>query len=282
MNESSIDATAFTGLIQRLAEANVNSIGVLGSTGSYAYLSREERKFVTELAIQHAQGTPVVVGIGALRTKDVLLLADDAQRAGANGLLLAPVSYQKLTDDEVFKHYETVCNNISVPLCVYDNPTTTHFEFNDVLLGRIAALPNVASIKIPPLLNNPDEAKARVDRLRAQIPHHVTIGISGDHAGAIGLNAGCDAWYSVMGGLLPMLILEIVQASQADNPDEVSRLSATLEPLWGFFRKHGSLRVIATLAECLRLVNAPCLPLPIQSLGGEERQKLHAWITDFI
>lgn len=280
MNESSIDEASFIGLIQRLAEAKVNSIGVLGSTGSYAYLNRKERKLVIELAINHAHGTAVVVGIGALRTKDVLLLADDAQKAGASGLLLAPVSYQKLTDDEVFTHYEAVCKNISIPLCVYDNPTTTHFEFNDVLHGRIAALPNVASIKIPPLPNNPEEAKARVDRLRSYIPNHVTIGISGDHSGAIGLNAGCEAWYSVIGGLLPLPILEIISASQAGNPNEVSRLSAKLEPVWGFFRKHGSLRVIATIAELMGLVRVPCIPLPIQSLGGEERRGLKACIAD--
>ncbi len=281
MNESSLDETAFVGLINRLTEAKVQSIGVLGSTGSYAYLSRDERKLVTELAVDNAHGTPVLVGIGALRTKDVLLLAEDAQKAGARGLLLAPVSYQKLTDDEVFSHFETVCKHISIPLCVYDNPSTTHFEFSDALHGRIAALPNIASIKIPPLPNNPEEAKARVDRLRSYVPKHVTLGISGDHSGAIGLNAGCEAWYSVIGGLLPFPILQIIQASQAGNPEEVSRLSAKLEPIWGFFRKHGSLRVIATIAELMGLVTAPCLPLPIKSLSEEERQKLKACMADF-
>ena len=281
MNESSIDEAAFVGLIQRLTEAKVNSIGVLGSTGSYAYLSREERNLVTELAVANAHDIPVVVGIGALRTKDVLLLAEDAQKAGASGLLLAPVSYQKLTDHEVFSHYEAVCKNISIPLCVYDNPSTTHFEFNDVLHGRIAELPNVASIKIPPLPNNPEEAKARVDHLRSYVPKHVTIGISGDHSGGIGLNAGCEVWYSVIGGLLPLPLLKIIQASQAGNPDEVSRLSAILEPIWVLFRKNGSLRVVATIAELMGLVTAPCLPLPIKSLSGEVNQKLKACIADF-
>ena len=281
MSESSIDEASFLGLIQRLTEAKVNSIGVLGSTGSYAYLGREERKLVTELAIANAHDIPVVVGIGALRTKDVLLLAEDAQKAGSSGLLLAPVSYQKLTDEEVFSHYETVCKNISIPLCVYDNPNTTHFEFSDVLHGRIAALPNVASIKIPPLSNLPEEAKARVERLRSYVPKHVTIGISGDYSGAVGLNAGCEAWYSAIGGLLPLPIIEIIQASQAGKPQEVSRLSAKLEPIWVFIKKHGSLRVIATIAELMGLVTAPSLPLPIKSLSGEERQKLKACISNF-
>lgn len=277
--ESSIDGTAFASLIQRLVNAKVHSIGVLGSTGSYAYLSREERNLVTKIAVDNAHHIPVVVGIGALRTKDVLLLAEDAQKVGANGLLLAPVSYQKLTDDEVFSHYEVVCKNISIPLCVYDNPGTTHFEFSDVLHGRIAELPNIASIKIPPLSNNPVEAKARVDRLRSHIPASITIGISGDHSGAIGLNAGCEAWYSALGGLLPLPILEIVNASQAGKFDESNRLSEALDPLWAFFHQHGSLRVIATIAELSGIVKTPSLPLPVKSLSGEERKRLEICIS---
>jgi 4-hydroxy-tetrahydrodipicolinate synthase len=282
MDESSIDAKAFCQLVSQLADAKVNSIGVLGSTGSYPYLTHEERNLVTRLAVESAQGTPVVVGIGALRTKDVLKLSEDAQKAGASGLLLAPVSYQKLTEDEVFSHYQAVSNNSAIPICIYDNPTTTHFEFSDVLHGRIAALPNIAAIKIPPVSHHLDEAKERVARLRSHIPHHVTIGISGDHAGATGLNAGCDAWYSVIGGLFPLPILEIVNASQRGDIEEVNRLSERLEPIWAFFRRYGSLRVVATIAELRGLVKEPCLPLPIKSLAGEERQRLNECIADLL
>lgn len=167
MNETRIDEAAFTGLIERLTTAGVDSIGALGSTGSYAYLTREERARVAKIAVEHAGNTPVIVGIGALRTKDVLNLADDAQKAGASGLLLAPMSYQKLSDAEVLAHFKAVAEAISVPLCVYDNPGTTHFHFSDELHGQIAELPHIASIKIPGVPSAPEEAKARVERLRA-------------------------------------------------------------------------------------------------------------------
>lgn len=282
MDEVSIDENAFCQLVSRLAQAKVRSIGVLGSTGSYAYLSRDERRRVIQLAVESAQGTPVVASIGALRTKDVLTISEDAQKAGASGLLLAPVSYQKLNEDEVFAHYQAVSQHSSIPICVYDNPTTTHFEFSDVLHGRIAALPNIAAIKIPPVSNHLDEAKERVSRLRSHIPAHVTIGISGDHAGATGLNAGCEAWYSVLGGLFPLPILAIINASQRGDTDEVNRLSTNLEPIWAFFRRYGSLRVVATIAELRGLVKTPSLPLPIKSLEGEERQRLNACIADLL
>jgi 4-hydroxy-tetrahydrodipicolinate synthase len=275
MNEDGIDEAAFVALVQRLSAAGVDSIGALGSTGGYAYLSRAERLRVARLAVQNAGNVPVMVGIGALRTRDVLDLADDAQAAGAGGLLLAPVSYHKLSADEVFSLYDTVTRHISIPLCVYDNPGTTHFEFTDELHGRIAQLPNVRSIKIPGAPLSPEAARARIERLRALIPSHVTIGISGDASAAVGLNAGCGVWYSVIGGLFPRTALSITRAAQAGNALEAVRLSDRLEPLWALFRQTGgSLRVIAAAAELCGLVRHPCLPLPLKALSGSARIQL--------
>ncbi|WP_025733345.1 dihydrodipicolinate synthase family protein [Carnimonas nigrificans] len=277
MSESGIDEAAFSTLMKRLVEARVDSIGVLGSTGSYAYLTRAERLRITQLAVEQAQDIPVMVGIGALRTSHVLALADDAQQTGAAAVLLAPISYQALTDEEVFNLYETVTRNLSVPLCVYDNPTTTHFNFSDELHGRIARLPQVRSIKLP-ATNVPadlEAARTRIDRLRALIPEHVTIGISGDASAATGLNAGCDLWYSVIGGLFPKTALAITRASQSGNLHEATRLSEQLQPLWTLFSQcGGSVRVIAAAAEMLSLTHSPCLPLPLQSIDGAKREQL--------
>ena len=56
MNETGIDEKAFVRLIKRLVAAGVDSIGALGSTGSYAYLSRDERMRVTQLAVEKPRG----------------------------------------------------------------------------------------------------------------------------------------------------------------------------------------------------------------------------------
>lgn len=272
MDESGIDMPAFARLVQRLVAAGVDSIGALGSTGSYAYLSRAERAQLAALAVEQAQGVPVVVGIGALRTRDVLALADDAQKAGASGLLLAPVSYQKLTDDEVYGLYQAVSRAVSVPIVVYDNPGTTRFEFSDALHGRIAQLPHIASIKIPGVPADAAEAKARVQRLRAVVPAHVSIGVSGDALGAKGLVAGCDAWYSVIGGLWPQTTLAITRAALAGDTAQALELSHRLAPLWSWFQqKGGSLRSVATAAELMGLARSPCLPLPLHTLQGADR-----------
>ncbi|MFJ8812464.1 dihydrodipicolinate synthase family protein [Amycolatopsis thermoflava] len=259
---SGIDTTAYARLVSRLAAAGVDSIGALGSTGSYPYLTREQRAEAAKIAVDAAAGTPVLVGIGDTATSEVLALAEDAQNAGAAAVLLAPVSYQPLTDDEVFRLYEDVTRELSVPLCVYDNPRTTHFQFSDELHGRIAALPNVGSIKIPGV---PADAKARVDALRARIPDTVTIGISGDAVAAEGLAAGCDVWYSVLGGLFP----DTARAVMRDTAE-----SERLRPLWDLFARHGSIRVVAAAATHLGLTGERVLPRPLRELDGAARREV--------
>lgn len=275
MNEDRIDEVSYVRLISRLVKAGVDSIGALGSTGSYAYLTRAERARLAKLAVENAGATPVMVGIGSLRTKHVLELAEDAQNAGVSALLLAPLSYQVLNDKEVFELYRTVSSNVSVPLCVYDNPGTSNFTFSDELHARIAHLPNVRSIKIPGVPASPEEAKARVTRLRELIPAHVSIGVSGDSSAATGLNAGCEVWYSVIGGLFPETALAITHAAQRGKDKEAERLSNQLMPLWKLFgRSGGSLRVVAAAAELLKLVSSPSLPQPLRSVEGELRKEL--------
>lgn len=274
MNENGLDEVAFARLIERLSAAGVDTIGALGSTGNYAYLLPTERMRIAQLAVAHAGPVPVMIGIGALRTRDVLALAEQAQHVGASAVLLAPVSYQALSSEEVFTLYETVTRTLSIPLCVYDNPGTTHFTFSDELHGRIAQLPNVRSIKIPGVPLSAEAAKARIDRLRARIPSHVTIGISGDAYAAQGLNCGCEAWYSVLGGLFPETALALVRAAQAGDGSEVLRQSERLQPLWALFKQYGSLRVMATAARLMGLVTSPALPLPLQPLNDAGCQQL--------
>ena len=167
---ATIDEAAFARLISRLAAAKVGSITVLGSTGSYAYLTSDERQRVVQLAVAEAGDVPVLAGIGSTRTRQVLLHAEQAQAAGAAGLLLAPVSYQALSDEEVYDLFEDVDATSSAPVVVYDNPGTTHVTFSDDLHARIAQLPNIASIKIPPVETGPEDMRARIDSLRAKSP----------------------------------------------------------------------------------------------------------------
>lgn len=274
LRDDAFDEASYARLLERLTVAGVDSITALGSTGSYMYLDRDERRRVAQAAVQHAGAVPVIVGIGALRTSQVQKFADDAQEAGASAVLLAPVTYQSLGDDEVFGLFEDVTAGLSVPLVVYDNPGTTHFTFTDDVYARITTLPHVASIKIPGVPADPSTAAARVQTIRDRIPSTVSVGVSGDSSAATGLNAGCDAWYSVIGGTLPTPALTITRAALSGDYAGAVAESARLQPLWELFTAHGSYRVTAAIAEHLGLVAADCLPRPIQGLRTAARARV--------
>ncbi|MBU9809775.1 MULTISPECIES: dihydrodipicolinate synthase family protein [Yersiniaceae] len=281
VTNAGFDEPGFVRILERITSAGADSIGVLGSTGSYAYLRRPQRSRIAAIAKSHAGNIPVIVCVGSVSTDEVLRLADDAQTVGADALLLPPVSYQTLREDEVFGLFETLMQHVSVPVCIYDNPGTTRFEFSDELHGRIARLPGIRSVKIPGVPSSPVDARVRVQRLKSRLPEGVTIGISGDASAATGLNAGCEVWYSVCGGLFPLTAKEITDAAARGEHERVVQLSERLQPLWGLFRKHGgSIRVMAAAAGVLGLTETDCLPRPLRPLSASDIAEIATVVSE--
>lgn len=267
-----VDAAALRRLLGRLTRAGVGSIGLLGSTGSSPYLTRAERRRAIETAVDAVAGAvPIIVGIGALRTDEVLDLVQDAKAAGAAGGLLAPVSYTPLTDDEVFEHFAAVAAATDLPLCIYNNPGTTHFQFGTALIGRLARLPHVQAVKNP--APAADAVADHLAGLRTQVPAGFSLGYSTDWHATAALLAGGDTWYSVLGGLFPERCMQILRAVQAGDAEEAHRLNAALQPLWDLFTRYSSLRVICAAANLLDLCQTQP-PRPILPLADAPRQQV--------
>ncbi|ACL60483.1 dihydrodipicolinate synthase family protein [Methylobacterium nodulans] len=270
--DGQVDVAALRRLLARLVAAGVDSIGLLGSTGSYPYLSRAERCRALEAAVDEVgEEIPILVGVGALRTDEAVRLAQDARAVGAAAGLLAPVSYTPLTDDEVFEHFATVARESRLPLCIYDNPSTTHFTFNPVLVGRISHLPGVVAVKSP--APAPQSIAGHLGALRAVVPDGFSLGYSGDWNSVEALLAGADAWYCVAAGLFPETCMAIVEAVQGQRADEARRLNANLQPLWDLFKEFSSLRVMYAAADVLGICSAQP-PRPILPLLEPARRKV--------
>lgn len=276
--DGTIDTTSLGILLRRLLVAKVDAIGLLGSTGSYPYLTRSERRRAVEAAIAATGGeTPLLVGVGALRTDEAVRLAQDAKAAGATMGLLAPVSYTPLTDDEVFEHFATVARESQLPLCIYDNPGTTHFAFSAALVGRISRLPGVVALKSP--APGAEAAAECFAKLREAVPEGFSVGYSVDANAIEALLAGGDAWYSVVAGLFPEVGAEMWRATQKKDAAEARRLNARLQPLWELFKRYSSLRVMYAAADVLDISHAPP-PRPILPLAGAAREQIAAAIRD--
>ena len=102
----------------------------------------------------------------------------------------------------------------------------------------------------------------------------MTIGISGDPVAADALRAGCDTWYSVLGGTLPDPCRTIVDATRKGDSEKATALSEGLLPLWDLFATYGSYRVVSAIAETLGLVDHPNLPRPVLGLGQTARAQV--------
>ena len=260
-----VDDGALRVLLKRLTDAGVGSVGLLGSTGTYPYLTRAERRRAVEAAVDQVGGkAPVMVGIGALRTDEAVRLGQDAKDAGADAVLLAPVSYAPLTDDEVFAHFATVAEAVGLPLCIYNNPGTTHFTFSDALIARLSRVPHITAVKNPA----PDASAlpGSLHELRAAAAPGFSVGYSVDWKATEAMLAGGDAWYSVAGGLFPTPCMAIAAAAEAGRMEEARALHARMQPLWDLFTEFSSLRVTYAAVNLLGLCRAapprPILPLP--------------------
>ena len=260
-----VDVAALRRLLAPLVEAKVDSIGLLGSTGIYPFLTRAERRRATDAAMDEIQGRiPVLVGIGALRTTEVIALAQDAKAAGASAGLLAPMSYTPLTENEVFEHFSAVAAACDLPIVIYDNFGTTHFKFTPELVGRIARIAGVVAVKGA---SQPAEQAAHHHKLLHEaVPPGFSVGYSGDWNATEALIAGGDAWYCVAAGLFPRVCLAITRAALTGNATEARRIDAEMQPLWALFKEFSSLRVMYAAAAIRGICDAvpprPVLPLP--------------------
>lgn len=269
-----MDSGRLSRIVERLVGAGVDSIGALGSTGSYPYLSTAERAQAARAVVSAAGDVPVIIGVGALTLSGVLRNVDAAQAAGASGLLVSVMTYQPLTDEEVVGFFEDVAARSSVPICVYDNPGTTHVTFTESMHERIAALPQVRSIKLPgaPVPTFTD----RLGVLRQAVPDDVTMGVSGDAFAGDALLGGADVWYSVIGGTLPESAVALTRAAQRGDRAEADAIAAPLAPLWELFARYGSYRVAAHLAVLLGMADTVPVRRPVRPLADAAIAELQA------
>lgn len=98
----------------------VHGLTPLGSTGEFAYLSREQRQRVVDVTIAAAAGrVPVIVGVASTSTADAVEQAVTYQRAGADGILAVLETYFPLGDEEVEAYFRSIADSTDLPVIIY-------------------------------------------------------------------------------------------------------------------------------------------------------------------
>ena len=144
-----IDLDKLGRVIDVLLEAKVDAIAALGSAGEAAYLSEAEWKQVAEYTVQHVAGkVPVIIGIAELTTAQAVNFAQHAHQIGADMIMLSPFSYYKLSEAEIFQHYDTVAGASPLPIMIYNNPATCGVDMSPAfMLSMVERIPTASMIK---------------------------------------------------------------------------------------------------------------------------------------
>lgn len=133
-----VDAAALAGNVERLIAGGVGGLVPGGSTGEFTTLSNAERRQVAEATIEAAGGrVPVVVGTGALSTRETVELSVHAERAGAAAVMVVPPFYDAPKWHELRAHYQAVADAVSIPIMYYNLPGATGVHLSAAQLREL-------------------------------------------------------------------------------------------------------------------------------------------------
>lgn len=127
----------------------VPGIIVLGTTGEFLTVSDEERRTLVATTIEHTNGRmDVLVGTMNAHTHHAVRYSREAEELGADGLMILPPYYYTPTDDEIFEYYRAICEAVSIPIMLYNNPFTSNVDMSAKLVARLTgAFDNIRYIK---------------------------------------------------------------------------------------------------------------------------------------
>lgn len=214
-----IDISLFKHLVERLIVSGSHGIAPLGSTGVMPYLSDEEKEAITEATIDKVKGrVPTLVGVSNLTTEKTIHHAQFAEKAGADAVMIIPMSYWKLTDDEIVAHYDAVARKISIPIMAYNNPATSGVDMSPALLKRLLEIPNITMIK---------ESSGDIQRmhyLRRELGEEVAF-YNGSNPLALGaFCAGARGWCTAAPNLIPDLNIGLYEAIEEGDFEKAKEL----------------------------------------------------------
>lgn len=207
-----VNIPLFKKQVERLVNAKSHGIAPLGSTGVLPYLTDEEKEAITEATIQQVGGrVPTLVGVSNLTTDKTIYHAQFAEKAGADAVMIIPMSYWKLTDDEIVAHYDAVASKISIPVMAYNNPATGGVDMSPALLKRLVKIPNVTMIK---------ESTGDIQRmyyLKNELGDDVAFYNGSNPLALAAFSAGASGWCTAAPNLIPELNIALYEAIQAND-----------------------------------------------------------------
>ncbi|WNI37514.1 dihydrodipicolinate synthase family protein [Chryseobacterium sp. SG20098] len=271
-----VDIPLFKHLVERLITSGSHGIAPLGSTGVMPYLSDEEKEEVTEATLQQVKGRiPTLVGVSNLTTEKTIRHAQFAEKAGADAVMIIPMSYWKLTDDEIVAHYDAVARKISIPIMAYNNPATSGVDMSPALLKRLLEIPNVTMIK---------ESTGDIQRmhyLRRELGEEVAFYNGSNPLALAAFSAGARGWCTAAPNLIPELNISLYNAVEEGDLEKAKIIFYQQFDLLKFIVNKGLPRAVKSGLNILG-EDGGNLRSPLKPLHEKETEELKNIIATLI
>lgn len=225
--DGAFDEKSFRSFVNWQIQEGTNGLVPVGTTGETPTLSHDEHKRVIEVCIEVAdKRVPVIAGAGSNNTREAIELAQHAEKAGADAVLVVTPYYNKPNQRGLYEHFAAIAREITVPIVMYNIPGRSIVDMLPETMGRLVAdHKNIVAVK---------DATGRIERVSEQraVCGKDFIQLSGEDATALGFNAhGGHGCISVTSNIAPRLCAEFQAACLSGDYAKALEYQDRLMPL---------------------------------------------------
>jgi 4-hydroxy-tetrahydrodipicolinate synthase len=275
----SLDEQAFRGLVDWQIAEGTNGLVPVGTTGESPTLSHAEHNHVVEWCVDQAKGrVPVIAGAGSNSTREAIELAQHAEKAGADAVLIVTPYYNKPTQEGLYQHYKAINDAIGIPIIIYNIPGRSVIDMSVDTMRRLFELKNIAGVK------DATANMVRVSQQRAEVGADFNQ-LSGEDATALGFMAhGGDGCISVTSNVAPRLCAEFQGACLRGDFAAALKLQDKLMPLHhGLFVETNpapAKYALSVLGRCDETVRLPMVPVSEKTRKVVRDAMVHAGLIN--
>ena len=220
------DPPALERLLDFQLQNGTDAVVVCGTTGESSTMSYRERMRTIEFCVEYVAGrVPVIAGSGSNSTENAVILSRDAQRSGADALLVVTPYYNKATQAGLIRHYTTLADAVSCPVILYNVPSRTGVNIAPETCARLAEHRNILGIK---------EASGdlgAVQRIRRLCPPDFYIWSGNDDETVPICALGGKGVISVAANVVPAQMHRLVELCLQNDFAAAGELQIALKPL---------------------------------------------------
>jgi 4-hydroxy-tetrahydrodipicolinate synthase len=275
----SVDEDAFRAFVDWQITEGTNGLVPVGTTGESPTLSHKEHRKVVEWCIHEAKGrVPVIAGAGSNSTAEAVELAQHAEHAGADAVLVVTPYYNKPTQEGLYQHYKAVNDAIGIPIIIYNIPARSIVDMSVDTMARLYELKNIAGVK---------DATANMTRVSQQ---RAAMGpdfnqLSGEDITALGFMAhGGHGCISVTSNVAPRLCAEFQAACLKGDFASALTLQDKLSPLHvNLFVETSPAPIkyaLSLIGKCANTLRLPIVPASEKAQTAVREAMVHAGLLN--